>query len=310
MLITYEEVAESALDAERQQRFLKALDERLADPGHFELVVAGNFAEAVRRRASDQRERDEYQADRLFGQAVAKTFVRNDGRSVCLIVDANTLRSGQGFDRHDVRRLAAHEAYHAAIHQRLESVADLRQRRKVAGYSRLGYFLECGGILVEEYRVERALAEEGLALDEGYRSDLPQSLRRLQERILDGVTLRHPTESIERCAKTVMEAFHRFAVLSTYLAAHDALAGAPELSTGLALRLIGPHYDRLAETLRRCPSAARPTRRLDVESCVDRLVAPLDEWLQFIGFGVEDRQGGLYFDVLRHDWMEFASITA
>lgn len=306
----YDGTDASELDPERLETFIATIEARVADGVVAELVIARDFVRAVRSRTTDAQEREEYDANRLFGMAVARTFGPTCQHGPLVVVDASLLRPVGGAPLETVRRLGAHEAYHVVIHQRSECVTDLRRRRRIDGYTRLGYFIECAGIAAEEFRVEAALAADGLDLEESYRADLPASLVRLQAAVLDGVSLRYPSESMERPARTVMQAFHRFTILCSYLAAERRADIPPVLKAPLGRRLVDGHFAAFKGALSTIPSANEPTLRDAVDRYVETLVQPLDDWLRHIGFAVEDRPEGLYFDVLRHDWHAFAALTA
>jgi hypothetical protein len=299
--VIYEGVATGGLTPE-VARGIARVNEQVPRPDEVEIVIAGDFVKAVTTRLSGPETEYEYTTDRLFGAAAAKSLLV-EGRSV-IVMDARHLLPG-ALTTASVERLFSHEGYHVAIEQRGETLSDLRLRHGLRGMSSEGTFAAFGGTAAEEYRVERALCDDGLPIDAGHLADLPLSLQLLRAEIIDGITNRTPNEPIDRCCQTVLTAFHRFTLLCAYLAG-DELAGGAGVGavrqTQNWSRLVSDYYDDSFEILAKLPSAATATPRADLDQVAFELGELYKRWLQYIGFTVENQGDGIYFDVLSHDF--------
>jgi hypothetical protein len=165
-----------------------------------------------------------------------------------------------------------------------------------------GYFSAIAGMVADEYRVERALCDAGRWPDDGYRSELPETLETFQSELLDACLLRYPGESIERTSRGVLTSFGNLATLGAYLAAEWlASEGARRPDTALPRwrRFVGDAWDPFLSALGEIPSAAVATQLARLDALTFALIDPLDEWLRQAGFEIRDEPEGLYFDVLR-----------
>jgi hypothetical protein len=273
------------------------------DPERVRLVIAGDFIAAVAERVDDAEYAKHFHRDRTFGSAAAKTIEQADG-SVDLIVDAELVAKGQPED-FDSERLFAHEGYHVAIGQREESLNDIRLRHGLGDYSHQGYFTAVAGNMGEEYRVERALCNEGWWPDVGYREGIPDGLTAFRNELLDGVTNRYRNEPVDRCCRTVLQAFYNLAILMGYLAAeHLGSAGerTPDAGVRRWSRLVGPAWGELLDLLEAMPSANERTPRAQLDEQAFALADVLARWLEHIGFTIDDLDEGFYFRVVRHDF--------
>lgn len=138
---------------------VRILQAQAVDPSAVTLVLAGNFAEAVKRRLGDGA--PAYNTERLGGMAAAKTMPRVDG-GIDVVVPA-PLVLGQD-DEDEARegraelllRLAKHEAQHVGMRQRGEALHDAG--RELARGQAHAYFCASAGVVLGEHRAELVAA--------------------------------------------------------------------------------------------------------------------------------------------------------
>ena len=131
------------------------------------VIIASDFEQAVRDRVDDPGYAAAYTADRLFGRASAKTIGQHDG-STDLVIDAWLLSKSNPPQGHDIERLFHHEALHISVDQRAEQISDLRLRHGYEHELQPGlHFGGVTGVMIEEYRTERALCKRRRGHQEG-----------------------------------------------------------------------------------------------------------------------------------------------
>jgi hypothetical protein len=268
------------------------------------VIVAADFEGAVRERVADRDYAARYTQERLFGQSAAKVITQEDG-SIDLIVDA-ALVHGEAPKDVGLERLFSHEAYHVLMTRAGESLNDIRLRRGLSLRSTEGHFVGIAGVMSEEFRVERALCEAGLWPDPLYRSELLKTLDAFATTVVDGVTLRYPDEPIERTFSTVFNAFSTLATLGAYLAAEEiASKGSrrPDVTAPRWQRYVGEAWPTVLAALRPIPSAAARCKTAELDLLVDPVGRACEQWLKLVGFSLTDRDEGLYFDVITHDFV-------
>jgi hypothetical protein len=261
------------------------------------LVFSGDLRTSIRDRTDDDWERENYEIDRLFGQVGARVMHHDDGH-VDLIFHGGLIHPDTPED--ELRSTVHHEALHAVLHERGESLADIRIRHDVPSGTRHGEFLAMAGIAAEEFRVEMAVAQMGTGRAVARQEALVDTLQAFRNEVVDGMRIRYPGETIERCCQTVLTAFHRATLYLAYMAAEEVSG-----STALAVEgpewwpwLVGDHYDHYRNLLSAMPSASKPTLLSDLDRTTLAVREHLEEWLGDIGFWLEDRQGDeLYFGV-------------
>jgi hypothetical protein len=299
MPVIYEYVDPATLD-EAEVEAAAAVISRIAPlPSAARLVITGDFVASNRSRLSEKDGR-EYQTDRTFGVAAARTLKLPDG-TTDVLVSAPLMHSATAAEIGLVR-LVSHEAYHVAIHQRDESLADIRVRHAIPGMSHRGYFSAVAGLVADEYRVEKALCDDGSFPHHGYRSTLQETLDTFRADLMDACLLRYPGEGITRTCESVLTSFSHIATLGGYLAAETVASDGrlgPDTTLASWRRFAGSSWDELVEALRQMPSAAVPTERSRLDTLTFALISPLDAWLHQVGFEIRDLDEGFYFDVLR-----------
>lgn len=79
-------------------------------------------------------------------------------------------------------------------------------------------------------------------------------------------------------------------------------ARSPAVTDGLRERLVANWYELLRDRLAALPPATTQALPSDLDNATFALADALEGWLEAIGFTLADVDGGLYFDVLRHDF--------
>lgn len=267
---------------------------RTPDADGVELVISNCFEASVQRRAQDEHEKAGFTRERVFGSAGAKTLRQADGRPA-IILDAGHVASGEA------ARTAAHEAYHAALIQRAEQVSDIRIRHGFRDPSRMHALAGLAGIASEEYRVERALYDEGFPADPPYRDHVQGWLNPLLTVIVDGLVEPEPGRFAEDCFAPSYTAFNTVGALFAYVAAADLATDgtvAPDRAGSLWEVLVGDHYDQLRSALARVPPAHKESNRDTVDQMVlDAVVPVMEDWFAAVGFVLREDGDALAIDV-------------
>jgi hypothetical protein len=288
---------DAELVAERIMLIAGAIGSRVSDPEQVDLVVSCDFVASVKSRVSTS-EAAEYTTDRLFGEVGAKTIPGQSGGSTIVFPIDVALSLDPGL----LGRLAEHEALHAAMRQRGETLSDLRQRSDLAEMSRDGIFAGLAGGAAEEYRVERALLDDGLFLTPSYADQVASTLPTLRDRLIARVALCKPGQPVDHCMQTVMAAFHQMTLLVAYAAAEDLASNGqltPDRTATGWSRLVGDNYELYKDRLAAIPPASVSCARVALDETARRLDPVLENWLDDIGFFVEPQRVGIWFHVLR-----------
>jgi hypothetical protein len=286
-----DQVDEQLLDeATERLKTVVALDE-------VEIIVAGDLAASVRRRLPDD-QAAMFSVDRVSGRVGAKMIPTLDGCAI--VIDGRLLVPGAAMAAEiDVARLFEHEAWHGALSHHAEDFHAAFSRLSIEGAQ--AHYVGQALVLVDDYRIERALFEQGSTLDASYVPSTTETLDGCAAALLDAVTLRYPGEPMTRCFETAVPAFNSLTTHLGYLAAADADIGALR---GLPRwrGLVRNHYDRMKETLEALPSASERVEPAKIDATAIELGQVLEAWLRDVGFVLRDVPTGLYLDVLRHDF--------
>ena len=277
-----------------------AIGSRVPDPEQVEVVITGDFVTSVRSRVTTS-DAAAYTTDRLFGKVGAKTIPSPSGGSTIVFPMELVI----GLDPGWLGRLAEHEALHAGMRQRGETLSDLRERRNLPELSRDGIFAGLAGVAGEEHRVERALLDDGLFITPSYTEQVRSTLPTLRDRLTAGVALLRPGQPVDGCMQPVMAAFHQMTLLVAYAAAEELASNgqlAPDRAAPGWRRLVGDHYERFRDELAALPSASVLCAYTTLDEKTLRLDPALDDWLEHVGFSIEPQPVGVWFHVLRHDF--------
>jgi hypothetical protein len=287
-------------DAEAFRRAADRLADIISDDEHVRLTVTTDFVGAVRSTVTDADYAAQYEQEREFAIALAKTITQDDG-STDLIVDARLF--GMSADNGAAEHTFEHEALHIAIAQRGESLNDLRIRQGLGRDSSPGVFASMAGVSSEEYRVERALsATGGQAGPDSPLAQFGGIVCRFDDRIWEVSRQYQVDLDVAAICKVVIEVFHAVATWTAYIAAEiDASGDAMkiEVPENVEERVLGSAWRSLVETLRCLPAADVPTAREDLDRQAAVVARRLEDWLKHIGFSLSDTDGGEYhFGVL------------
>lgn len=291
----FEGVQEGQLDNARVSAAKEELERRCPAPGRVTAVVAESLVDAVRARTRDKQEAASYSSGRIFGEVGAKTMLPVDGKTD-VVFDARLFKPGSVFASADTSRIAAHEGLHVAMNQRSETLSDIHVRRKLPGMTRETTFVAFAGIAVEEYRVERALCSESWWPSP---ANVSYAFGRCRDAMVEASDARGRGGGVLDYCRAVLTAFHELTVQFAYIAGEELAGGGP-VSRGQAGWdwLAGPAFDDYLDALDHIPSATVATSRDELDGYAFELVEPLDQWLRQIGFLIEDRSQGLYFDTV------------
>lgn len=269
----------------------------MPDVGEIEIVIARDLEDSVRRRLSGEQARS-FSAQRISGAVGAKTIPTE--RGCVIVVDSRLLipgaAAGAGID---VPRMFEHEAWHVALGHRDEDFYAGLERLQPTGAE--AQYVGQALVLIDDYRVERALFEGGFALDPSYVPSTAETLEACAATMLDAITNRYPGEPITRCFETAVSAFNSLTTHLGYLAAAGADVGDLRQLERWP-RLVGEHYDALGASLEPLPSAASAADAGLLDTAARAAGELLHDWLALVGFEIRDHNGGIYFDVLRHDF--------
>jgi hypothetical protein len=260
--------------------------------------VTGSFEQAVRREMAHHPEAESFTADRLAGVVGGKTIC--GATESVIVIDARWLQPGEG--RPDPYRLLAHEGGHVALHQRGET-ADGRRRLV---QTRADWVLLAGAaIALEEYRIERALHQLGLAADADHWSAMPDTLFHFVAEFVDGLALRYPNEPIRRTHDTLLAVTQQLAVKLHYLAAQDPHGELPDdpIAGGFWQRFISFAWPTLAALSTTVPDASTPWPADQLDARLLQLTEHRRDWCARLGFRLEPEANpeDYYFRVLLGD---------
>lgn len=239
-----------------------------------------------------------FSADRVSGRVGAKTITTPAGCAI--VLDGRLLVPGAAQAAGiDVARMFEHEAWHGALARHGEDFDASFRRLGVEGAQ--AHYVGQALVIVDDYRIERALFEQGSALDPSYVPSTADTLDGCADALLDAVTLRYPGEPMTRCFETAVPAFNSLTTHLGYLAAAAADVAALRRLPRWE-RLVGDHYDRMKEALAQLPSATERVDPVTIDATATELADVLEAWLRDVGFVLKDVSSGLYLDVLSHDF--------
>jgi hypothetical protein len=269
--------------------------ESVLGDGVVKLVVAGDLEAAIRRRLTAA-EAANYMVSRISGAVGAKTIALPDA-GCAIVVNAKYLIPGIAEKAGlDVPRVFEHEGWHAALIGREEDSrtgfahADLDGSR--------GHYLGQAIVLVEEFRVERALAERGIRTESSSGASIPEVLVEFGHSLREADSLLCEDDVLS-AFQIVFGSFNALTTALTYLAAdetvfHDSFWMDPELP-GWS-KFVGRYWEELVRELGHVPSAATAVTAARLDAYAEKIADLLKVWLEAIGYRLEDLpDGGLYF---------------
>lgn len=271
------------------------------------IVLAVDFKAAARRRIKSADEAESYEAFRTAVGAVAKVFPSEEGTAEVLVWASAVEWFSKG--ELDAPRLFAHEGYHVRLKQLGGATSSLGDVGRTPGER---FFLGSAGVLLEEFRVERALNDRGWWPPDYYRTGTPAVLARIRTSLGTAVAAWQPPEPIEECMNSCGGSFRELSTYLAYLAAEFVASEGGRLPDGMASadweRLVGDSWPRICELLAPIPGAGADVDDAEetgsiLGACAADLAGELREWFRSLGFAVQDLPGGaVYFQVLRRDF--------
>ena len=203
---------------------------RLPDDVEVRFVVTGSFEETVRTGIADPVLAGLYTQERVRGAAVARVIDRPDG-SIDVVIDVSLVEKPDA-SSDAVRRVFAHEAEHIAIRSRGEDMHYRRKRLGLQQGSARGMMAGIAGILVEEFRVERALTQGGMPPEPHLLTQFPALIEDYRASLVDPLHTWQTTGDIEDLIRAVLEGFEHVATVGAYVFAAD-VASAGQIAVQL-----------------------------------------------------------------------------
>ena len=261
--------------------------------GHVDLVITTRFDEAVRERSDDPDVRT-YFTHRRPGAWVGGKMIPHSRERFSIIIHAQfptadpeiiALQREQGLT---LQRLVRHEGWHAVLYQRVEDPAAQVQRIEGHDENHVRYTSQ----LLEEFRIERALCEEGWRRPLMSRHDareVAMALRWLRDPPEDGRWI----DDRDLLWGMVMGFWQQYVSRAAVVAAEQTVEGAGvaerRLRSRAWQRLVGDRWDGVLAVLRDVPSARHPTGGGDLDKPLFALMPIVDEWLRHVGAIIEER---------------------
>lgn len=306
-------------DAACNQRALRQMASRAGDRigQHPDVLVvgSGDLAQSVRDRLGVG---EEYQSERDGGTVAAKTLSPVGERTTIIVPDW-VITDAVGVRNDGMARIIAHELFHGVLHERSEQESnwvysqnpnDMPWWLGVDGASDWEWEQRLNvSILLDEFRVERAVHAVGWDLDPPRAAGMAGSLNNAGLAIREGLMLKYPGESMERCYRVLREQLAGLVQHVGYTAGEsivwsDWSPAALHTSSTPWHRFMGDDvWDALLSVLHNVPSAAEPMTDAAAADIISDLFAWVEQWVEHIGFTVANQSGGnLYVDVIRQDW--------
>jgi hypothetical protein len=285
-----------------QAAFTRAVERLLAiipQSDDLRLEVTTDLRASVRAKHPNEDYAAKFEQSRDLAFVMGKTLNQDDG-STDIIVDARIFSPGAR--RGDAERTLEHEGLHIAVNQRGEKLSDIRDRYSDPA-SAFGITLEVAGAACEEFRVERVLwAADTSPRADSQLADFENTLRRFEIVVLEASGRYQQDLDAGRIFEKVGRAFNTVATATGYVAAEYDATGRtrlPQVSQDLSRRLLGTAWMDLLHTLVQLPPADTHADRPDLDAQAHLAAEHIEAWLGHIGFGWEDRDGGLFFKVMK-----------
>jgi hypothetical protein len=297
MRIELEHVAEGGPSESELDTVKLTVERFVVDSDEVLLVITGNYVETIRAHDTGGRTAARIDDDPMIPGSMAMMFKHDDGGYT--IVVRQEIWSLEGRDPH---RAVAHEALHIALSQRDEGTYRLDERFQQFEEAER-HFVTSAGIVIEEYRVDRALCSDGFLGGDRDSGDFDADLIAFARDAAEA--WRHveagDTDQ-DAFSAAVQTAFFQMIYTAAGTCARDLCSNrqrGPRKSEPHWTRLVGPHYERLRERLALLPDATQKTPRQDLENAAVQLIDPLISWATYFGWTVNRNQGIATF---RTDW--------
>lgn len=268
----------------------------VADPAEVTVILTGNYHATLRAHSAHYRSKDP-EGD-SWSSAGGVAIVDDAGVHTIVVRQQLWL-----LNEHEPLQSVAHEALHVANRQRGEDM-----NRLVAGLTypdeATKFFTGYAGMVVEEYRVDRAVFGVPDRDASGLRHDFDDDLQAFAGRCKTACEAAHDAgqEGLDRFSSVVQDAFIKTIYTAAGVCAADLASQgrtAPKRSEPGWSRLVGPHYDRLRWQLSQIPDATVPTSGDVLQAAAVGMVPALLSWADHFGWTV---MPGSPQGSLRTDW--------
>jgi hypothetical protein len=292
------------IDAVFFWKCVKLMTADLHDPNAVSIILTDAYEAVVRARLGPSRG-ESFQAERITGLNVAKVFPPTESESCTVILNARLFYgiAADSLEQTDlVSRIVAHEGRHILAHERREGL----QYLEAAPTGAQSYYFSLAGIVFDEYRAERSVAELGWPLQAAWRDAFDGALAQFRRRVR--AVLPQAGQDIDDCLAVVYAEFSELTKIVAYEAG-NVLAGTEQsaehpfdVDSEHWRRLVGPNWDALLTVLRSIPGDKQRMDAGAVQEALGRIAQCLHDWLAYIGFGFSDTACGVYFSIVRHDF--------
>lgn len=259
-------------------------------PSAVSLVIAGDFAAAVKRRLPDGPYKDNFAGARGASVVAAKTMVV--GPEVHVVFPASLFEgSANEMTELFVRRTVVHESQHVAMMQTGEEADDIPD-----GPGARMRFLQAAHQVILEYR-----AELGVTSDLRQPFEVVLSAPIVQALQSDLVTVdrtyQRNRDLSALCFYVMQQAENFWKILAWIAAARRGQAAAGPLNVEVAARALweqmgAERWARFENILTMMPSAHTRLDRPDMDRARAELADLLAEWLEDLGFEFRDINDG------------------
>jgi hypothetical protein len=292
-----------------------ALDQRLIEeaenalpplpkPERAKLVITGDMVRSVNRRGRHGTEHVPYAQERVTGLVGGKTLHRGEDSDIVVVAGPFLRGAENAFRGLDMPRVIRHEGWHVVIYQRDEDIEPLWKFLPEELSDSDRHLVGISVASLTEFRIEKTLWNDGWPV--GSRAgDTQEILEEARVGFGRAVQKRTANESILRTFEQSYSVFNQIATHFCYVAAEDDSARAPGLGTvdgKLWERYVDGYWDQLLRTSEGIPEASIPE---DPQTLVGRFLPTIPffcEWFAHMGFLLEERDGGMYLDILRTDF--------
>lgn len=261
---------------------------KLEHPDRVKITLTSQFDETVKELVEDKDYAEAYSRERPLAYALAKTIPHSDGTTT-LVADIELFAEDQPYGPPE--ETFAHEALHVRTIERAETLSDLRLRNEGRELGHYQDFIAMAGVACEEYRVERALWAAGRRSESFHLAELERVAKIFYNQVREACRQYQRDLQVFPVAKAVMNEFHALVTSSAYVAAELGPAEGPWESVGVEDELdklvFGEPWRAVIAHLQKLPAADVPAPREELDAIAIGLAALLEDWLEEIGFTIE-----------------------
>jgi hypothetical protein len=260
----------------------------LEHPERVRIMLTSRFDETVKELVEDKDYAEAYSRDRPLAYALAKMIPHSDGTTT-LVADIELFAEDQPHGPPEAT--FAHEALHVMTAERAETLSDLRLRNEGRDYGHYQDFIAIAGVACEEYRVERALWVAGKRSESFHLVQLERAAKIFYNQVRQACGQYQRDLQVFPVAKAVMTEFHALVTSSAYVAAELGPPEGPVASIGveddLDALVFGEPWRAVITHLQMLPAADVSAPREELDAIAIGLAELLEDWLEEIGFTIE-----------------------